>query len=89
VVEGERVIVGDTPTPLNVASGSDGVYGSALVIRPKVSAIDLGGAGVTSGGGFEALADEAVSIDLDEGEVVYGIAPATTTVTVHVFRRGV
>lgn len=89
MVEGERVVVGDTPTPLNAAAGDDGVYGSALVIRPKVAGVDIGGSGVTSGAGFAVAADETVSIDLDDGEILYGIAPAATTVTVHVLRRGV
>jgi hypothetical protein len=89
MVEAERVTVTDAPTPLNAAAGQDGVYGSAVVIRPKVAGIDVGGPAVASGAGFAVAADETVGIDLDDGEVVYGIAPAATTVEVHVLRRGV
>lgn len=87
-VEAQRVVVGDTPTLLSRAS-TDSYDGSGIVVRPKMSAIDIGGPAVVSGQGFEVAADETVSVDLEPREVIYGIASASSTVTVHVLRRGV
>lgn len=87
-VQPDQVAVGTTATELTTAP-TDTVAGQSLAIRNKGTAsVYLGGAGVTTGNGFELAAGESLSVDLAEGERLYAIA-ASGTVPVHVLRTGV
>lgn len=78
-------------TRISVTSVATLIYrgdsnGTSVVVRnaDTVNAIDVGGAAVTSGGGFSLLAGASVSADMFPGEEIYGIAAPATTVVVHV-----
>lgn len=90
-IQGERVTVTDAATPLNVAAAGPGAIGYSLVAtnRDGTNSVDVGGSGVTSGGGMELKPGESVSVDVAANEVVYAIAAATVSVRVDVLRVGV
>jgi hypothetical protein len=87
---GVRVQVTDEPTPLCVTENGDLVPGGSLLIS-NVSAgnLDLGGANVASGAGFELLATDATSAELKSDEILYAVAPDAGPYEVHVLRTGV
>lgn len=86
-VSAARVTVGGTATALN--TDTDTTSGTSLVVtnRDTSESVDLGGADVTSGGGFELKAGESVSADLGAGEQLYAISDGTE-VRVDVLRSG-
>lgn len=88
-VEGERVTVGTSATLLSKAE-SDLVRGSRVKIKvpAALSAIEVGGSGVTAGAGYELPSGEDMTLVLDPGEEIYGIV-SSGTVEVHVLRQGV
>lgn len=90
-IEGERVTVTDVATPLNVATAGPGRVGYSIVAtnRSGTASVDVGGSGVTSGGGMELKPGESVAVDVSGNEIVYAIAAATVSVRVDVLRVGV
>lgn len=77
-VSGEVVTVAGTATALNNASTS----GTQLTLRTDVD-VDLGDSGVTVDGGFKLLAvEEAITIELDAGDVLYAISGTSSDVQV-------
>lgn len=89
-VDSDRVTVTDTATKISAVDGSP-VAGHSLTVinRHATDSIDLGGSGVVSGAGFELKASENVTVDLSEGEELFGIAAAAGSVEVHVLYVGV
>lgn len=86
-VNGSRVTVATTATAISGAD-SDGVYGSSVLVKNAGAAsVFLGGSGVTTEAGFELAAGEAVSLDLNVSDSVYGIV-ASGTVVCHVLASG-
>lgn len=85
-VGGRRVTVTTTATRLDSGDESPNSGGKSLAIKPA-STIDIGASDVTSGAGFEVGAD-GISVDLESGDAVYGIA-ASGTVAVQVFETGI
>lgn len=87
-VSHQRVTVGTTATQLT--SDADGRDGQTISIQvPSGGAtVFLGGAGVTTASyGFELLAGISFSVELQQGEKVFGVV-ASSTQTVNVFRQG-
>lgn len=81
-VTSSRVTVTTSATALVPTDGSV----ASIVAHNKGSAsIDIGGASITTGTGFELAAGEAFTMDLNPGEIPYGIA-ASGTVRVDVLR---
>lgn len=91
-VLGRRVSVGTTATRLDTVEGNDRTGQKIIVKNPSASAasVDVGGATVTSGAGFELEAGASMSAELTDydEEAVYAIT-ASGTVTVHIFETGV
>lgn len=88
-VTAERVSVGDTATALNAAE-SDNVSGSSLVLFHNGSTnVDVGGSGVTSGGGFQLAPGDTLSAEIPGGEQLFAISASTETNEIHVLRSGV
>lgn len=96
-VRASRVLVGTTPTRLDVFTEDDLQTGSldmrrgdgqSCLTRPRGASIFVGGADVTAAAGFEQLAEEAIGRDLLPGDGLYGVV-ASGTVTVHVEQTGV
>lgn len=75
-----RVTVGTTATALNTKDTA----GNYLVIKNPSdgSDVDLGGSAVTSGGGFLLAAGDSVTVSLDSGDILYGIAAADAEISV-------
>lgn len=85
---GRRVTVADAATRID-ASDADNRPGRSLAVTNAGSAaIDLGGSGVTVGGGYSLAAGVTISLDLRPGESLYGVAAATTSQVVHVIETG-
>lgn len=87
-VEGAQVSVGTTETELT-GSQTDTIAGQSLVaINKGAASVFLGGTGVTTSTGFELAAGESVSLDVNQGEQLFGIVGSGTQ-DVHVLRIGV
>lgn len=88
-VKSSRVNVATSATRLDQAT-TDLVGGSSICVtnRHASASIDLGDAAVASGSGYELVAGASVTITLDGGEVLYGIA-ASGTVRCDVIQAGV
>lgn len=86
---GRRVTVTDAATRIDVAD-TDATFGrSVAVTNAGAAAIDVGGPDVTAGGGYSLAAGATISLDLQPGEALYGIAAATTSQPVHILEAGV
>jgi hypothetical protein len=84
----ERVSVTTTATLLSASvSGRDGQ--TVMIQNPSAGSITyLGGVGVTSTSyGYALAAGSDMSIDLQNGETLYGVV-ASSTNTVNVIRQG-
>lgn len=85
------VSVGTTATLLTVSASSGGKDGSTILIQNPTGGqvVFLGGAGVTTASyGFKLAIDSNISIELNQGEEVYGVV-ASSTQSVAVLRQGV
>lgn len=71
----EQIAVAATAEALNSVSTS----GLSLTIKNGSGALDLGPSSVTSGGGFSVAASTTVQVDLDAGDVLFGISDVTGT----------
>lgn len=79
------VTVGTSPTPLVTLQNSDG--SDTLVRNTGSVAVYIGAGNVTPTTGFPINAGEALTIDLGEGTVPYGVV-ATGTSTIAVLQVG-
>lgn len=88
-VQSASVSVGSTATALTAAesSGSDPVSVAVAVPSGGVT-VYVGGSDVTTGNGYPLAGGAAMSIDLRQGERLYGIV-ASGTQSVNVLRSGV
>lgn len=78
-----RIAVAATATLITSAPAGGGarseVDGASVVVRNRGAiSIDVGGADVVSGAGYELAPGEWLSFDLDPGEGLYGIAASGT-----------
>jgi hypothetical protein len=83
----ERVTIGNTAT--QVSSNFGGKDGQTVAVQNPSggSTVYLGGVGVTTGEyGFELLADTTFTIEMQDGEKLFGVT--TTNQTVNVIRQG-
>lgn len=88
---GRRVTVTTSPTRLDTADKSqDHQSGDTIVLRntDASASVDIGGASVASGSGFELVAGAGLSYDLAGSDGLYAIA-ASGTVRVDVLETGV
>jgi len=83
-VSAEVVTVSTTAVALNAADFG----GHRLVIKNTHASAnaDLGGSTVTAGTGFPLLFGETVTVDVDQGEVLFAIRSAGADVTLAVLR---
>lgn len=84
----QRVSIGTTAT--KVTADADGKDGQTISIQVPLAGatVFLGGAGVTTASyGFELLEGTTFSVELQQGEQVFGVV-ASSTQTVNVFRQG-
>lgn len=89
MIESASVTVATTATALNVAEGSASDRVSVLVAVPTGGAtVFVGGSGVTTANGYPITAGTSIALDLNSGEVAYGIVAASTQ-AVAVLRSGV
>lgn len=88
-LSGRRVTVTDAATRIDVADTNNSSRRSLAVTNAGSAAIDLGGSGVTAGGGYSLAAGSTVTLELAYDETLYGIAAATTSQPVHVLETGV
>ena len=88
-LKGRRVTVTDVATRIDVADTDNSSRRSLAVTNAGSAAIDLGGSGVTAGGGYSLAAGATVTLELAYDETLYGIAAATTSQPVHVLETGV
>jgi hypothetical protein len=79
VVRYTRVTVAVTATLLYTAP-TIGQTGRVLIRNPSAVSVYIGDASVTVANGFEVAAGDAISINLDQGDSVYGIVAAATQV---------
>lgn len=80
--------VGTSETELT-GTQTDSTAGQSLVVQNRGAAdVFVGGTGVTTSTGFKLAAGDSVSLDLGQGEKLFGIV-ATGTVTCHILRAGV
>lgn len=86
---GRRVTVTDVATRIDAVDSDNSTGRSLRVTNAGAAAIDLGGVGVTSGGGYSLAAGATVTLDLAFNEALYGRAAATTSQPVHVLETGV
>jgi hypothetical protein len=78
-----RVTVSTSAVALNSASGG----GERLVIfNGSANAADLGPSTVTAGTGYSLPANASVAVELDPGDVVYGIRSAASDAVLSVLR---
>lgn len=84
MIVGYRIVVNTTPTLLNtVADTGGGGAGQTFNVRNVGSqSIYVGASNVATTTGYEVPAGTNLSINLDGGEVLYGIAAGATTVHV-------
>lgn len=98
-VEAQRVNVTSAGNRLDVTTEADysggandfaQKFGQHILVRNRDATVSIfiGGADVTASTGFEVLAGETVSIDLTQGDALYGIT-ASATVACHVVQSGV
>jgi hypothetical protein len=83
-VGSERLTIGASAAALNQPTYA----GQTLYIKNThgSAAIDIGGPGVTAGGGLALAAAASVTLTIKPGDVVYAVRSAATDVTVTVFR---
>lgn len=86
---GRRVTVTDAATRIDAADSDNSTGRSLAVTNTGTAAIDIGGSGVTVGGGYSLGAGVTISLELAYNESLYGIAAATTSQPVHVLETGV
>jgi hypothetical protein len=87
-VSHQRVSVGTTATQLTL--DADGRDGQTINIQNPVggATVYLGGTGVTTNNyGCELLAGASFSVELQQGEKVFGVVSSSTQ-TVNIFRQG-
>lgn len=87
-IASRRVTVTDAATLLTSEVGQEGRGQSVLFRNAGAASVDVGGAGVTTGAGFELAAGASLVLDT-YGEAVYGIAAAAGSVRVDVLEVGV
>lgn len=87
-VTSAQVSVGTTATELSAAD-TDTRLGQTLIVKnaSAATAVFLGGSGVTTSTGLSLAAAATVTVELGQGEELYGIVAAATE-TVHVLRTG-
>lgn len=86
-VAAEAVTVADTATALNAVDSTSPL--SLIVSVPSGGVtVYVGASDVTTTDGFPVAAGESLSVDLQSGEVLYGIV-ATGTQAANVLRTGV
>lgn len=87
-IESRRVSVTAVATLLAPLSGDDGL---SVAVRnaDATNSIDLGPEGVVTAAGYQLGPGASVSIDLAPGERLFAVAPAATTVIVHVLSNRV
>lgn len=87
-VQAAQVSVGTTETELT-GTQTDATAGQSLVVRNRGTAdVFVGGTGVATSTGFKLAAGDSVSLELGQGEKLYGIVAAGSE-SVHVLRVGV
>lgn len=74
------VVVGTSATLIATGAGSSGT--SVAIKTPTGGPIFIGASGVTTANGFPVDAGASISVDLEQGETVYGVAAAAVTVNV-------
>lgn len=85
---GTRVTVGTSPTAIIGADGvsASGAQGRYILRNRGAVSVDLGGATVAVGGGFEFEPGTDITLEqltgVSQGEALYGIAPANCRVDV-------
>lgn len=79
VVRYARVTVTTSATLIYTAPAA-GARGRVLVRNPSSVSVYVGDASVTTANGFEIAAGDAVTINLDLGDSLYGIVAAATQV---------
>lgn len=86
-VKASRVNVTSAATAVN--SSVPSTTGQKCMVRNRdlSASIFLGGANVTTATGFEVLAGEAVTVDLQPGDALFAIA-ATGSIVCHVLETG-
>lgn len=87
---GRRVTVGDVAVKLNSAE-TDNMWSSAIDVKNPAGSgptVDLGGAGVVSGAGYELAPGSSKSFALG-GDDLYAIAPAAQSVDLEVLELGI
>lgn len=91
-IAGRRVTVPDTATVL-VSRGGNPTAGNAgksvAITNRGGGAVDLGGSGVTSGGGYQLASGETVTIEMEITEEIYAISAAAASNVVHVLEQSV
>lgn len=84
----QRVSVGTSATKLT--SDADGRDGQTVSVQVPTggATVYLGGTGVTTSAyGYELIGGTSFSVELQQGEQVFGVV-ASSTQTVNVFRQG-
>lgn len=83
-----RVSVTAVATLLAPATGDDGL---SVTVRnaDATNSVDLGSEIVATGAGYQLGPGASVSIDIAAGERLFAVAPAATTVIVHVLSNRV
>lgn len=78
-IAGRRVTVATTATRFDVLGASPA--SGMLITNRSVQSVDIGGASVTTGAGYELLPGATVAVDLNWGDAtgIYGIVAATTS----------
>lgn len=95
-----RVTVGDTAARLDTTVEDDystgpGThqvyrYGHSITVHNRGAvSVFLGGAGVTAAAGFELAAGADLTLNLKEGDELYGVCAATQSAACHVLQVGV
>lgn len=89
-VRGSRVGVTNAATPLNGGDAGDYREGKRILVtnRSAVS-LDIGGEDVATGAGMELAVGEAMSMELERGEVVHAVAATAGPHRVDVLLGGV
>lgn len=89
-VHAVRVNVGAAPTALNANDAGDMSIGKSLVVRNRsATAVDIGGADVATGAGFQLDAGDVASVDLEIGEILFAVGPSAGPFRLDVLRLGV
>jgi hypothetical protein len=87
-ISAQRLTVSNTAVALN--TDSDTVGGTRLIVKnTSVNAADLGPSTVTANTGLDLAAGATVTVELNSGEILYGIRSAASDATLAVLRLGV